>query len=541
MEEARIVQQYQDLVQRSQRYFAGLRELPQCGARRLWQPYFQKTFETYTQLWKYQLDHRETLERNRGLQRWEIGDIAAKIGQLYYHYYLRTSETRYLNESFTFYEAIKNREYFRDVMSSATLFNKKLRYYARFLVVVLFHNKREFIEELMKDLRENVFIYTNHFNPPDANEWQLVLLELESFIKADVIVSVGQSPDLINYRTSLPDLPLSLTQLELSRNSPRNTVGITVAESIIVCNRKRQIKFSELSLDMFRMMQSLEWTGDRSSTSRTRNPHKTMLYRPTFGDILFSLSSCLQECDEKQCMLLYITADDTAARRNRGNSGAMSPVTPTGEHAMYSGGADVNTFSWEDLAPFTRKPFFLIVESESSFTYKPTKNKFGHPLVCLLSSTNTLPQHLQNPTQTGSLFTFFLTAPMLALTFLCGEKHLEYNVYMHAVTATNSALNDLAICMMSDDSIHHSYKAFLENVYLRAYITRFILYHAVVARFFDNEKYLPTCFPEMEFLFVPESPEMIIVHNMIDQVLDILNLKDQFGKAISTSLDTETN
>jgi hypothetical protein len=38
--------------------------------------------------------------------------------ELYYHYYLRTSETNYLYESFVFYEAIRDRQYFKDVMEA---------------------------------------------------------------------------------------------------------------------------------------------------------------------------------------------------------------------------------------------------------------------------------------------------------------------------------------------------------------------------------------------------------------------------------------
>lgn len=53
-----------------------------------------------------------------GLKRWEIGELASKIGQLYYHYYLRTSETNYLFESFIFYDAIRERGYFKDVLDS---------------------------------------------------------------------------------------------------------------------------------------------------------------------------------------------------------------------------------------------------------------------------------------------------------------------------------------------------------------------------------------------------------------------------------------
>jgi hypothetical protein len=97
-----------------------------------------------------------------------------------------------------------------------------------------------------------------------------------------------------------------------------------------------------------------------------------MLHRPTFTDVLFSLSSCLQEIDAQQCLLLYITADDVLTRgRGRGNSGAVSPVTPTGENNVtIMLGNDVNAITWEDIAPFTRKPFFLIVESDNSAAFK---------------------------------------------------------------------------------------------------------------------------------------------------------------------------
>jgi hypothetical protein len=65
-------------------------------------------------LWVLLLSLREVLT-TRGMERWEIGDIASKIGQLYYNYYLRTSEIRFLHESYVFYEAIRSRAYFAQV------------------------------------------------------------------------------------------------------------------------------------------------------------------------------------------------------------------------------------------------------------------------------------------------------------------------------------------------------------------------------------------------------------------------------------------
>ena len=70
-----------------------------------WQAYFGRTFDIYTKLWKFQQQHRPVLDRwqlqqqqqlwqelfilicrKYGLKRWQIGEIASKIGQLYYHY-----------------------------------------------------------------------------------------------------------------------------------------------------------------------------------------------------------------------------------------------------------------------------------------------------------------------------------------------------------------------------------------------------------------------------------------------------------------------
>ena len=72
----------------------------------------------YTRLWKFQQQHRQLLDRCYGLKRWQIGEIASKIGQLYYHYYLRTSETTYLLETFSFYSAVRSRAYYANVSFS---------------------------------------------------------------------------------------------------------------------------------------------------------------------------------------------------------------------------------------------------------------------------------------------------------------------------------------------------------------------------------------------------------------------------------------
>ena len=52
--------------------------------------YFYKVFKVYTQLWKFQQENRQKLIE-AGLRRWEIGEIASRIGQLYFGQYMGTA------------------------------------------------------------------------------------------------------------------------------------------------------------------------------------------------------------------------------------------------------------------------------------------------------------------------------------------------------------------------------------------------------------------------------------------------------------------
>lgn len=83
----KIIAEFIHLLDKSKQLFNGLRDLPQYGhSSNQWQAYFGRTFDVYTKLWKYQQQHRQLLDLKYNLKRWQIGEIASKIGQLYYHY-----------------------------------------------------------------------------------------------------------------------------------------------------------------------------------------------------------------------------------------------------------------------------------------------------------------------------------------------------------------------------------------------------------------------------------------------------------------------
>lgn len=84
-DERKVISEFCHLLEKSKQLFNGLRDLPQYGHKQ-WQAYFGRTFDIYTKLWKFQQQHRAVLDSRYGLKRWQIGEIASKIGQLYYHY-----------------------------------------------------------------------------------------------------------------------------------------------------------------------------------------------------------------------------------------------------------------------------------------------------------------------------------------------------------------------------------------------------------------------------------------------------------------------
>ena len=191
---------------------------------------------------------RVLLDQKFGLKRWQIGEIASKIGQLYYHFYLRTSETNYLNEAFAFYSAIRTRAYYSKVNreEKPDLMVKKLRYYARFIVVCLLLKKTKIMRELVRELSRQIDEYVKAYDPDDSLEWQLVLNEISTFIDVDNQLSIDQIPLTLSYRLTpslVPPLPAGSEKL-LS-----NTNLYSLEEILIIGNYQDQIKFSECKID----------------------------------------------------------------------------------------------------------------------------------------------------------------------------------------------------------------------------------------------------------------------------------------------------
>lgn len=491
----KVVEEYKFMLEKSQSFFAGLRDLPQYENKQ-WQLYFQKTFEIYTKLWKYQQEKRAILENRDyyGLKRWEIGEIASKIGQLYYHYYLRTSETLYLQESFVFYDAIRSRFYFKDILEaqSAPLMIKKLRYYARFVVVCLLLDRRDYVQDLLEELKALVAQYDKHFNPPDSSEWHLVVNELADFLKADDLL------DVVGIDRAKPP---ALFQPAQAADAPR----VELQHAILAGNCESQVKFSELTLDIFRMLLTIEAPAAPDATAR-HNPHKHLLYRPTCGQLSVVLASICKDLPENAAVLLYVSADKltrkpdetTAVPCQAPDGGLMLNVrTPAAPDGMPSAACGLYP---QDLIPYTRRPFVLVADSPGSSCFQQMQNVFGAPMLCLLSPT-ACPPDIKGPTAVGNLFTLFLHAPLHALwVALKREGQMEEGPYKSANAKLMEIFEIIHTKLVAAD-LDESIKLFMTDDMLCNLILRFVFFDAVchLHKSFkaQPDKFMPTCHPEL--------------------------------------------
>ncbi|KAG0334729.1 hypothetical protein BG004_000289 [Podila humilis] len=534
-----VVEEFQYLLEKSQQLFAGLRDLPPTGAKQ-WQSYFQKTFEVFAKLWRFQQLNRFVLENSYGLKRWEVGEIASKIGQLYYHYY----DSGYLQDSYIFYEAIRERRYFSEIseIKSSALMIKKLRYYARFTVVCLLLNNRDIMTSLKEELTDLVNEYITVYRPPDASDWQLVLQEVSSFTNAErKLYPVTQNGSFLPVVRRLQTNKVVAAALD----KDTSTTKLKLQDAIL-------IKFSELTIDMFRILQSLEREtspvrgssvdagvkstlasavsaavgGGNEQTSSTpvkeetadealsqrrntdkdkkKNPHKYLLYRPTLSQLMVYLATAFKEVGSDSALLIYLSADgskrtmpDTSGAKGKKcyHGGILTnsrkdnadPEQQSISHCLHPG----------DLLPFTRKPMFLIVDSNNSVAFADMPRVFNHPFLSLLSPAE-YPESIPDTTQVGGLFTLFLHAPLLAFSFICGISQISPDTWEQCLGLISQAEGKIAE-LMASAPLDKPLRRFLQDEFLRQFMIRFALCHIILKAHvsFTEPKHLPMSYPPL--------------------------------------------
>ncbi|KAL9463962.1 hypothetical protein AB3S75_001711 [Citrus x aurantiifolia] len=590
-----VSQTFRALIESADRKFARVRDLPLYGHRSQNQHYFQKVFKAYMRLWKYQQENRAKLVAS-GLNRWEIGEIASRIGQLYFNQYMRTSEARFIVEAYVFYEAILSRKYFEGAkVKQLGVRFKELRFYARFLLVSLILNRIEMVKFLVDRFRDLVDDCNANFRETNFKEWKIVVQEIVRFTKVDTAFAYIRP---LRYCAMFDSHAASLPYV--ARFHAKKVLKFT--DAILTSYHRNEVKFAELTLDTYRMLQCLEWepTGsfyqkrpvlpndhsgasiDHSGTSGVidinfvadmtdpslpPNPRKAVLYRPSATHLLAVIATVCEELPPESIMLLYLSASGKAGHSN----------VPQGEHSGGSrksssnkivsrisqkqnssipeyhvngkkessdcyenylwlgprGNWDRNNLYPGDILPFTRRPLFLIVDSNISHAFKVIHGAEKGETAALLLSP--LRPAFKDPssadtTQYGSQFTFFLTAPLQAFCQMVGISSSDANVdiYNDAESILSTSFSEWEVLLCTSTSLDLVWAQVLSDPFLRRVILRFILCRCVLFHFFPpeaSEEYLPVCLPQLPSCFSPKSD---VVQSCVRRLANHLGVADYF-------------
>jgi hypothetical protein len=361
----------------------------------------------------------------------------------------------YLKESFTFYDAIRSRKYFEGLSheNKPEIYLKKLRFYARFILVCLLYAKKTFAITLRNELSDCIKTYENLFSQNIA-EWKTLIVEFDLFCKFDMIVKITDNSDWMIYKM----------------NHGKEVNGFS--DAIIMSNQENQIKFSELSLNMFRVHSSL--------LKSEKQPKTTLLYRPTIFDLQTTLANATIEfISPNQSILLYISAD---SNKDHIKMKKQDPID--------------STLVLEDLIPFTRKPIFAIFESQYGEMMQPTENKFSQPFVVICSN---------NP---NSILTLFLTSPIQAFYYLNKIFEMDLNTWTKLNTIFETEIEKITESLRI---ISSTFDYYLNNSIAKNYLLRFVFARVVLEM---NGEPLPTIFPEIPKQFYTNE----VVTNLINML-----------------------
>ncbi|KAI3852277.1 hypothetical protein MKX03_018922 [Papaver bracteatum] len=539
-----VARKFRLLVEKADRKFVRVRDIP-INPNKFPNHYYRKVFKVYTQLWRFQQENRAKLVES-GLQRWEIGEIASRIGQLYFNQYMRSSETRFLLECYVFYEAILNRAYFDDqskgVMKKKdlSLKYKELRFFARYLVVALILNRVDTVKLLVERFKALVDDCKSTFKETNFREWKLVLQEIVRFLKVDTTF-MDVKP--LRYCAKFDTYPASLSHV--ARFHAKRVLKLN--DALLTSYHRNEVKFTELTLDTFRMLQCLEWEPsgaffqmrttepdnhvnsnghteasglidinlamDMTDPTLPLNPRKAILYRPTATHLVSVIATICEELPPDSVFLIYISASGKtgkttsshiqtvgASRNSLNNKVDSQSFRGSDEGDSYDSGEDYlwlgpkgsagsNNLYPGDLIPFTRRPLFLIVDSDNSHAFKAA--------FCQLVGLS------------------------------CSD--IDKEIYSQADEILSSAFSEWEIKLCKPYSLDLVWAQVLPDPFLRRLILRFIFCRSSLYLFClreDGEEYLPDCLPKLPDDVSPSSEAM---QSNILQLAECLGVTNHFN------------
>uniref|UniRef100_A0ACD5Y963 Uncharacterized protein n=1 Tax=Avena sativa TaxID=4498 RepID=A0ACD5Y963_AVESA len=454
-----------------------------------------------------------------------------------------------------------------------------IRFLARFLLVALILARRAHTVPLLATkIRALLDESKKTLQEADYREWKHVVQEITRFLKADSPF-MNMRPLRYSYAfdpppDNLPTIPPTVKKR-----------GLLLSDAILCSYYHNEVKFTDLTLDTFRMLQCLEWEPcgsfalnngysahdeggqnhpnllkDLRDAALPSNPLKTVLYRPSMPHFLKVLATKCEELPLNGMMLIYLSAagemgtsglsPDTSERVvssfSKFDISITRPVNSKEdkEPSLWLGCRESegsNCIYPSDLIPFTRRPLFLVIDSSVSYAFKSIhgaeKGETAAMLLSPSSRSSAVGFSGDSTRQSGSQFTMFLTAPVQAFCSLIGKNGLDIdrNSYNKAEELLSVSLNEWATTLVASSSLDPVWVEVLGDPLLRRLLLRFIFCRATLSLLkASNNKaeFLPSC--------VPPLPESVGGESMLSQccvmrVASFLGAADQFSFAEVTT------
>ncbi|KAK3255910.1 hypothetical protein CYMTET_34932, partial [Cymbomonas tetramitiformis] len=286
-----------------------------------------------------------------------------------------------------------------------------------------------------------------------------------------------------------------------------------------------QVKFSELPLDAFRMMQALEFDSLNGTSTRVSglegtdspthvlgesleddtvvpaNPQKYLVYRPGARELLAVLATACEGLQDRAVLLLYLSANGTSApgppppERSLARFQRLRTRSPAGcrtRSAASTGEAKGQGVPGPTTAPASGRS---------------AARERGDPKHSLLSPASQ-PQEFGRPERMGRLFTLFLSSPLIALCYVLGVGHLTRDTFTLLKRTTASIFRKWADALRSTTQTQSPWTRVLDDVFLRQLVMRYLLCKAVFTLHGDYSavpEYQPQCCPPMPPELAPDS------------------------------------
>ncbi|KAK0158096.1 hypothetical protein PV327_011122, partial [Microctonus hyperodae] len=190
-----------------------------------------------------------------------------------------------------------------------------------------------------------------------------------------------------------------------------------------------------------------------------------------------------------------------------------------------SGGKEPHCLYPGDLYPFTRKPLFVIVDSDNSYVFQQIPRYFGQPLMVLMSPQET-PSTLRDLRHGGSLFTLFLHSPLAAFCLICNVGSLAVHHWERCQSYVERFLIE-ASRLVVRSRCESSILQFFGDDFLRLLVVRYVFCDVVLHlhRLFRGRHQRPCCHPSLPEADVLQHPAL---HHIVLDLAACIDARDHF-------------